>query len=114
MEAVIERLLRDIFEFKEAAQIGPEQKQLNGIFEEAVQIDPDPEQLNEIFEVEEAAQINPEPEQLNSIFEFVEASQIGPEQEQLNNGFPESNKKHKLILDILVTITAGQRTKYFP
>ena len=51
MEAVVERLLGEIFESEEAAQIEPE-----------------PEELNKIFESEEAAQIEPEPEQLNKIF----------------------------------------------
>ena len=45
MEAVVGRLIRDMFESEEAAQR-----------------DPELEQLNEIFEVEEAAQINPDPE----------------------------------------------------
>ena len=50
VEAVVERLLRDIFEFEEAAQR-----------------DSEPKQLNEIFKVGEAAQRDPEPEQLNKI-----------------------------------------------
>ena len=61
VEAVVERLLGDIFESKEAAQRDPEPEQLNKIFEaeEASQIDPDLEQLNEIFEVEKAAHRDP-------------------------------------------------------
>ena len=42
VEAVVESLLRDIFEFEEAAQKDPEPEQLNKIieFKEAAQIDP--------------------------------------------------------------------------
>ena len=52
-------MLRDIFEFKEAAEIDPEPEQLNEA-EVAAQILPDLEHLNEIFEFRD-----PEPEQLN-------------------------------------------------
>ena len=51
VETVVERLLRDIFESEESAQI-----------------DLDPEQLNELIEVEEAAQTDPEQKQLNHGF----------------------------------------------
>ena len=79
VEAVVERLIGDIFKSEEAAEW-----------------DPEPEVLNKIFEVEEAAQIDPEPEHLNEKFEFKEAAQIEPEQEQLNNSFLESKKKQIL------------------
>ena len=35
MEAVVESLLRDIFEFEEAAQIDPKEEQLNNGFPES-------------------------------------------------------------------------------
>ena len=54
VEAVVERLLRNVSDSEEAAQI-----------------DPDPEQLNEIFEVEKAAQTNPEQAQLNHGFQNI-------------------------------------------
>ena len=64
LEAVVERLLEDLFESEEAAQR-----------------DPEPEQLNKIFEVEETAQRDLEPKQLNEIFELGEAAQRDFEQE---------------------------------
>ena len=58
-EAVVERLLRYIFESEEAAKI-----------------DLDWEQLNEIFEVEESSQTDLEQEQLNPSFPNTRESRL--------------------------------------
>ena len=49
--------LNKMFEFEEAAQIDPDQEQMNKVFKFR---DPKPKQLNEISEVEGASPIVPE------------------------------------------------------